>query len=519
MLKKIISVSLAIIMIFSIAVPCFAVGEENPTIYVTGAQTNNLFSAEGERIYPIGADAGAIFKEAIGPCIEQLIIGYIKGDYADYTHELQSHFAPVFEKVKLDVNGEATDGSRPEYHSSTVAVSDKKSGYGMWDYRFWYDWRLSPLETAVELKAYIERVKDATGKDKVNLVGRCYGANVIQTYLTLYKDHALENVSDVAYYASSVMGIDFMSALFSGEIALNDDAVENFVDYYLEREEIISDPTTEILVVTLVEFLNQAKILGIGTDALMSIVNELKDAIIPAIVMEVVGSWPSYWAMVTPELYIQSRDYIFEGREDEYAKFIEKTDKYYNDVELKAEETILELEKKGINFYIFTKYGFPEIPLYEDATVQSDSYTSVFRQSFGATSSDYGKVLSDKYISGMADKKYLSPDFKIDASTALLPERSWFVKNLHHNDFAVLHDLTLEIMRYDFTVDNDKYPQYLYSTGTAVEPLTGPDEDATTPEAPAQVTYIRFFTAIINFFTKLFKGELNLKEIFSGLFD
>lgn len=519
MFKKLISVSLAIIMVFAMTVPCFAANEEYPTIYVTGAQTNNLFSAEGERIYPIGADVGAIFKEAIGPCIEQLLMGYLKGDYSDYTKELQSHIAPVFEKVKLDVNGEATDGSRPEYHSSTVAVSNKQSGYGMWDYRFWYDWRLSPLETAAELEKYIDRVKEATGKDKVNLVGRCYGANVIQTYLTLHETHALANVSDVAYYASSVMGIDFMSALFSGEIALDSKAVENFAEYYLEREKIISDPTTEVLIITLVEFLNQAKILGIGTDALMSIVNELKDAIIPAIVMEVVGSWPSYWSMVTPELYIKSRDYIFDGREDEYANFIAKTDKYYYDVGLKAEETILALEKKGINFYIFSKYGFPEIPLHKDARLQSDSYTTVYRQSFGATTAEYGKVLSDKYINGIADKKYLSPDLKIDASTALLPQRSWFVKNLHHNDFAVLHDLTLEIMRYDLTVDSTKYPQYLYSTGNAVEILEGPDEDATTPEAPPQVTYIRFFTAIINFFTKLFRGELNLKEIFSGLFD
>ena len=39
-------------------------------------------------------------------------------------------------------------------------------------YRFAYDWRLSPYDIADELKAYIENVMAATGKDKVNLVGR-----------------------------------------------------------------------------------------------------------------------------------------------------------------------------------------------------------------------------------------------------------------------------------------------------------------------------------------------------------
>ena len=505
--KKITSLALAMIMVFSIVLPVVATAEEYPTIYVTGAQTNNLYNADGELIYPLDIDIGGVTKEEIVSCVGKFLTGCISGNYKDWANELHAIIAPIFEEVKLDVNGEASNGSHPEFHSSTIAVSDKKSNYGMWDYRFWYDWRLSPIETAEELKNYIDRVTEATGKAKVQLAGRCYGANVIQAYVTLYKDHALEHVSDISYFASSVMGIDFMSALFSGEIVLNDQAISNFVDYYLENNEVIEDPITEILVVTLVELFNQAKVLGIGTDLLAKFLDEIKGDIIPLLLMEVVGSWPSYWSMVTPELYTKSVDFIFKNNKDEYAKFIEKTDKYYYEVELNAEETILELEDKGINFYIFSKYGFPEFPLYEGSTIQSDSYTSVPRQSFGATSADYGKVLDQKYIDTLADKTYLSPDLKIDASTALLPERSWFVKNLHHNYFEVLHVISLEAMRYDLTVDNDKYPQYLYHENDIVTPMVGTDEDATKAPSNLFTSFIRFFTALINFISKLFKGK------------
>ena len=242
-MKKTISLVLSLIMVLTLSLPAFAESEpeEYPTIYVTGAQTNDILSAEGEKIWDLDVDVMSVVKEALAPCLQELAFGFVGRDYKAYAEKVNSYVAPLFEKVVLDKNGEAGNGSHPAKHSSTVEVEKKYSDYGIWDYRFWYDWRLSPITTAEELKNYIDRVTEATGKDKVQLVGRCYGANVIQAYITLYKDHALENVSDVSYYASSVMGIDYMTALFSGEVVLDDKAVTNFAEYYLEDENLIED--------------------------------------------------------------------------------------------------------------------------------------------------------------------------------------------------------------------------------------------------------------------------------------
>ncbi len=510
-MKKIISVILCLIIVLSLSVPAFAsdIPEENPTIYVTGAQTNDLYSADGERIWDLDVDVTAVVKEALVPCLEELVLGMAVRDYKAYAEKVNSYVAPLFEKVILDKNGEASNGSHPANHSSTVTVETKYSGYGIWDYRFWYDWRLSPLTTAKELKDYIDRVTLATGKDKVQLVGRCYGANVIQAYITLYKDHALENVSDITYYASSVSGIDYMSALFSGEVVLDDKAVSNFVKYYLEEEELIEDDIVSAFIYALVELFRQAKVLGIGTDTLLMLFDEIKGDLIPELLPSIIGSWPSYWAMVTPELYEKAIEFVFGEKREEYALLIEKTDAYHYNVQLKAEDTILELKEKGINFYNFTKYGFPDMPLYAGAANESDSTTSVPRQSFGAECADFGETFSPEYIASLTDTRYLSSDFKINAATALIPERTWFVKNLHHDWFGELHDMTLEIMRYDMTVDNEKYPQFLERIdSTTLIPVTGPDDDYGKPVGSIAVTAIQFLTAFIKLLSKIISGEM-----------
>ena len=103
----------------------------------------------------------------------------------------------------------------------------------------------------------------------------------------------------------------------------------------------------------------------------------------------------------------------------------------------------------------------------------------------------------------------------------MFPETSYFIKNLHHESFpGAINNFAMKLMNHDATVSGGEFAQYLLYNGTSnLEVVNGLDEDGTKEEEPKQLIFIRFFTAILNFFTKLLKGELNLKEIFSGLFD
>lgn len=510
--KKALSVILAALMLFSMGIVAFAAKTENehPTVYITGAQTNKLFGADGEQIYPIGADPGAIIKESIEPCVKKLIEGFITDDYEPYVEEFRAAFSPVFEKVKLDKNGEVSDSSHPEQTIYNVNIPHKSAYYGVWDYRFWYDWRISPMVAADELKIYIDMVKAATNEEKVNLMGRCYGANVIAAYLVKYTDHAVENVADVSYLASSIDGIDMLDAIFTGEMKFEDTAINNFLDYFMDKENIVEDETTAALIKTLVDLFDQIYILGYTGELAQALVDEIKYDLIPALLKDSFGTMPSYWAMVSPDKYEAAIEFVFGDCKEEYAKLIEKTDEYHNRVQKNYNETEVYLESKGINFYVFAKYGFPEYPISKGAAHQSDGNTSVYKQSFGATAADFGKVLSEEYIASLETDKYVSPDRAIDASTCRYPERTWFVRDLHHDSFPNnFTAVAMNVMKYDYTVSDGVYAQYLQwkegNIAGEVEPLKeAPKEDSKLG------SFFRFLKALFDFLTKLIKGEIVL---------
>ena len=517
-IKKAMSVVLALIMTLCMAAPAFGVSaayEEYPTIYVTGAQTNNIYSADGELISDFDIDIQALIGDDGKTLLADFALGMLSDNYQDFADDIHKIIVDAYGKSALDKNGEASNGSHPEKHSSTVDVEKKESGYGMWDYRFWYDWRISPLVTGEELEAYIDRVLEATGKERVNIVGRCYGANVIAAYVALNKEHAEAHVEDIGYFAPSIEGIDFMTALYTGEIFIDPEALENFANWFIDNEDLIEDEGLASLISALLELFEQAEVLGFTSDKLDLLIDRVKVYLLPAVLRDSFASWPSYWAMVTPGNLEKAIDFIFADCKDEYAGFIEKVREYNAVVQEPHEETVLEMMEKGVRYNIFAKYNFPEYPLYEGSAVQSDGDTPIPRQTFGATAANYGKVLSEEYIASIPEEnlKYLSPDFKIDASTGLLPENTWYIKNLHHNYWEVIHNISLVIMNNDYNVsDQDVYPQFMDSDNNMAE--VTPDEDYEKPEDNALVSLMKFFAAFLNFLSRLIKGEISLGELF-----
>lgn len=511
-MKKFLVVILSAVMLLTLFVPAVAADEEHPSIYVMGARVTEIYAADGTRIFPMdGVDEGEVIKQAIKPCLEKLAMGLVTKDYEAWAKEFHAAVIEIMGDLSLDANGEVSDGSYAE-HPYDYSLPVKTSGYGSHDYRLWYDWRLSPIDTAEYLKLYIEDVKRVTEEEKVNLIGRCYGANVVQAYLTLYPEHAVEHVDDVAYLASSVDGIDALGALFNGDIELDGQAVENFVDYYMENGDLIEDEGTRALVMTTVELFNQIKLLGITCDALELFIDEVREDIFPLVLLDVFAGWPSYWAMLPADEYESAREFLFDGIEEEYAGFIKKCDDYHYKVQLKAEETLMALDKKGIDFYMISKYNFPDFPLYEDATALSDGNTTVKRQSFGATCADHGEILSDRYINSLENKDYLSPDLKIDASTCLFPETSYFIKNMHHETFpSAINNLALKVMNTESTVSGGEVAQFLLYTGSSqLSVIDGVDEDATKPRENVLATLMRFLTSLLNMFTRILRGEISV---------
>ncbi len=517
--KKVISLMLCLIMTVAVMVPAAAAANNPyPIVYLEG-YGGALYVEDGntssEQIYPTGADIGGTIKEAIIPCLKELANGFITDNYDKYADALYNAAAPIWTDIVLNKDGTANGNTGDSFVNGRLipkTYSSELSGY-----RFSYDWRLSPYDIADELKTYIDNVMSATQTTKVNLVGRCLGGNMITAYLAKYTNHAKAHVDSVMLYVTSSNGIKLLDAFFTGELVLDENNVERFADYLFNNKVIISDLDLKSLVDTLVPFLNEIRVLGLGMDALQLIVDKVKDNLIPRLGLASYLGFPSFWAMMSADKYLQAKEYIFsDGREVEYAGMIEKLDNYYYNVQLKMDETFDILEKAGVNIGVIAKYNVPSLPLYADADEQADFFTGVTNASLGATAAPLDKELSDSYINSLAVKKYVSPDKKIDASTCRFPDTTWFVKNIVHDDFPdSIHNFIAKFINSNGTMtvftDTVNYPQYLdyNAEDGSVTPIVGTDPEV--PETGSNEkrfsSFIRFFTAIMNFFRKLFSGD------------
>ena len=537
-MKKLVSLLLTLLMVFSAVSPLTAAAAyevdkiddpaiDSPLIYIRGAGKNlykNNIDNDDEIIYPVNFDADGLLdqlKEAFMPITDELIKGLLSEDYTEYVKLVYDIFAPIFEEVVLGKDGNRKDNSG---NGAQDPIPNKWSGYRVWDNDYGYDFRLSLIETADDLKSYIDQVKTAThqGDKKISLLGRCLGTNLIAAYLRTETEHALANVDNIILYVPATDGVDFISKLFSGKLDIQADNLDEFADYLMNNKLQLEDQTLVDFITVILEFLEYAKVLGLSMDAFQLLVDRLQGELVPALGLASFLSFPSYWSMVNPEDYEDAKALVFEGKEEEYAGLIAKIDDYHYNVQLGFTDFIEQLKNSGkMKINVIAKYNIPNIPISEASNRLGDFLSSTYQLSYGATCADHGEVLSQSYIDSLEDTRYLSPDLKIDASTCRFPDNTWFMKDSHHDYFPNGGNrLIAEMVNRkgeDLTVWNaQSFPQFTQQVKVDTEeeavfvPVEGVDSDnGETPESEERFSmFIRFFTAILNFITKLLNGEL-----------
>ena len=517
MLRKIISLTLCLLLVCGMAMPMASAAEKNksyPVVYVTGYGPN-IFAEKGntnsEIYWPTSEDVGAIVKEAIAPCLIELASGIATGNFDKYCDELYNAIHPIYENIVLAPDGTPKDNSGRGENPKSVHLD--YSSFSGGKAIFPYDWRLSPETSADELDAYIDTVLAKTGAEKVNIIARCLGGNVASAYLQNYAD-ASEKVSEIVMIVPSTEGINMIGALFSGQIEIDAAALDEYAEEFFKYEAVIEDPAIRDFITVMLSVLEQGRVLGMGTDLLQKLIDEIKDNLVPRLIRRSYGSFPSFWAMVPAEYLDAAVDFVYNTPElkEEYAGTIEKAYSFRDNVMVNARDCMTELSDE-IDISILSKYNLPVMPVFPDCYNTSDGTAETYLTSFGATTADFNKTLSADYISAMSedDKKFLSADEKIDASTCVLPEKTWFLKNSYHDHFPTNLDMLIETIftTEDMTVFTDSdYPQFL-DAGESDEyfvPVT--EKDAEVPaddskEGLFDMLY-RFVKAIIQMIMKLF---------------
>lgn len=403
--------------------------------------------------------------------LKSFILGVATGNYDAYYEKLQFEIGELTEKLQMDENGDpryGTDISPKDYETnrSRMTTPNRSGSYSIESYHFWYDWRKSPLEVADELDAYIEGVCAMTGFKQVGLVGRCLGTNFVLAYLAKYGYK--NRIKGIGFDGGMMRGHDATSESISGKFKTDGDSIHR----YIVDQNVLFNSGIDNWVLDLVDILEDSGLLdGLSAAVRKTVYDKVVEGVSSALALSTQFTMPGYWSCVSLRDYDDAMLYVFgpEGSEKrvQYAGLIEKIEAYHNTVQLRQNKLLKKFVKKGGHIGVVAKYGFQMILICESRNLAADEFVSVRNTSMGARTSLVYNTLSDRYIAKREEQgrgKYISPDRKIDATTCMYPDFTWFTKNVRHADWSVAENeilYTVTTADRQLTVNDFAYTQYL----------------------------------------------------------
>lgn len=545
-MKKIVSLILSIILIVSVfavpvanaegkivpedksKVPVINIrGDGEPIVNKDGKEVLNLNFSE------LKFDGNTADKENVKESILNVITLFIKeglltGKWDNYYAALQKEVGELFGDALLDENGNAVNGTDiTPNHRKAVENSSRtnfKNADGYYrnngnSYRFWYDWRLDPMEIADELNDYIKSVKKATGEKKVALVGMCLGTNVVFAYLSKY---GTDDICGVGIDGGISNGSDVLTKAITGHFSIDGDAINRFIF----DVEAYSDSEVDDYVTDIIDYLQKSGTIGAATAGLKAtLYYRLVTGVTSALALSTCFTWPSYWAGIKETDYETAKNYVFgpEGSEkrQKYAGLIAKIDNYDMNVRCRLPELLKSVKDAGGNLCILAKYGSQIFPITDDNTVLADQLVTVKDASFGATTTDILSEFDDNYMKKAEENgtaKYISPDKQVDASTCLYPDYSWFIKNASHTNWTHYEfNLLVTVSSADrqLTIDDTDLGQYMVFDNENRTMLKMTEENCNTYHFDTKqakndnknffTRFLAFFRSFMNIVTDIFK--------------
>ncbi len=480
-MKKIIAVILSVIFVFSAALPCFAESEkcscgQPPIIYVAALGSGDVIENEGtenERII-FRPDTMDVIKRFV-PIVPALLRLLLTKDYDKFGDVLISCVNNTFGALALDGNGNSKPGITSE--KFTPETADHGDDYS---YYFGYDFRLDPVENAQKLHAYVEEVKALTKHDTVRFRASSMGGVVAMSYIKLY---GTKDIETIIFQCCPILGTAVAGELYNGKVEINKDALLHYGSQALPA--LDSDFLGGFLYI-LIEALDFLGVFDYLLNFADKLLLNLQDRVFDETLIPIFGTLPGIWSFV-PDEYYESAKTFMKLDSTTQAGLIKKLDFYHYEVQQKAEELLKGAQADGTNVYILCGYNMQRTPLVTAYKETSDGTVDTKYASCGATCAPVYETLGSSYKQAkLTDKNYLSPDGMIDASTCILPESTWFVKDMLH---CKIHDGHDELYKIMFTSDKqltvfdlEKFPQFLQNdtVNQALTPVTEQKSDIQT---------------------------------------
>ena len=491
-MKKFVSILMALIIAASVSLFAAADGQycncgTDPVVYVHGFGSyplyENIDSARPVQVFPPNAKAIIRSIPAAVDLINNLTItGNTERSAADFMKVLEY----MMGRLACDSNGDSLYNVTFEKRELPTQDKHRVADYcydtqadefnGKSQYSYYYDFRLDPMDNARGLNDYIGYIKNLTGHKKVAVVCHSQGNTVVAAYLSMYKN---KDVSKILFLSPAYKGLSLIGHLFNSDVSLRgkSDAFELYFKGLLGYS-----PSREF-VGALISLLNDYGVLPYLTNILQDMFDDQYETILNEELMKVFGTMPAIWSFCPDEYYESAKKKLLDP--SEYAGLIKRIDSYHYGVQNRFESILRDCESRGMKFAIICGYDISTIPVAENPQGQSDILIDTNYMSLGAVCADAGTCFGADYKQAKRPgRNYISPDRKIDASTCLYPDRTWFIKGQKHDDFYAAYETFLTgllTFKGQPTVDTyGGYSQFMcYDEDMNLVPVAGPDEPET----------------------------------------
>ena len=458
-MKKLISVLLAAAMVFSLVVPSFAQEDVTadydgcPVIIVRGIDFAGLTYEDGSKA--LNVELTTIFPLVMQSFFARLNVidkDIVIDTAMDVAYEILSPLACDNEGNSVeDVSMVQYPGSMANYPEFVAGLTDGAEigivktaieKYGAENtYFFTYDWRKTPQQLADELNGFVDTAKSDSGKDKVNIICASMGGMVTTAYMYY---HGTDNLNSVVYLSGAQNGTYVCGEALNGRIVFETDTLLN----------LIHQTSGNNIVLRL--FLSIFDMLG-AFDYITKMANDIVvdsfDKANDMVLRDCFGTLCGFWALCPDDDFESGVQTIFGGHEDEYPVLLEKINETKEFV-FSTEETLTDAMNSGVKISFVSNYNGTLVPVHAKANVNGDGVLETELTSNFATVAPLGKGLTKEQIAGV-NRKYISCDNVINASTALFPDNTWFVKDAPH----VAADYGTEFSEFTFTLlESDEQP-------------------------------------------------------------
>ena len=287
-------------------------------------------------------------------------------------------------------------------------------------YIFANDWRMGQVEGTEALHAFIQEVKADSGRDKVSLLGVSYGGQLAAAYFTFYGGADIDRaVLHSPAIRGSALTVDLLER---PDFAFDPISLLDLAAVFLQRE------------FSLTQRLKRAR--------RMEQLSDIAVRVIRAHLPSLATRFGSFWDIVPPEDYDRLKARYLDPEKN--AEIIRKSDIVHYEMMPNIGGTLRRMQREGVKIALIAGTGLPLAsgnPLESDAIIDVTSTTGALALPLGAAPPvafppgsvcmpTIGLVCTD------SSHPHQSPDGRIDASCAYLPEHTWFFRGQYHGQAA-----------------------------------------------------------------------------------